>query len=1072
MVRLKNNVLAVLLVSLLVAILLPHIIWRVSDYRDLSVLIVDKTVPDDTYREHKRLIYALNHFKYLNTDSQEYAEDSDYSGFLPLGDETYDIKDVSSSLKEDSDLIYVADTYGVYSEEFFQRDISGERSEKIYGGLEVEEVELMKSQIYEKQTPLVAEFNTFGSPSSEDSKAQLTELLGINWSGWIGRYFEDLDPEKNAEIPSWVLSSYTASSEKEWNFSGPGFVLASNSDEIIVLEQDVHFKGSGLDLVFTSKGSDFFKVDSSASYKYWFDIVETEEAESYADYSWNLTEDGKKALSEKDVPLKFPAITKRFLNKAPVYYFAGDFADTDSTADFYKYKWLSSIADASYSFRRSDEEAFQWSVYLPVMKAIFEESHALKDSEVSSRSESVLFEKDGLEYVSKVEGKQFYVYEDGKWKEKFLKGVNIGAGKPGSFPGDLSITKREYLRWFKQIAAMNADVIRVYTTLKPDFYDALLEYNLEAEKPLYLIQGVWVKEEDKEELMDGYADNERIKNGFIADSKDLVDIIHGDAVLEEKVGFASGKYRSDVSPYVIGWLLGIEWDPYFISGTNENNPDKTSHNGEYLQTENAPPFEVFMCEVGDDVLKYEAEKYGMTRAMSISNWPTTDMLDHPNEPSPEEDMATFNMEYLKPGVKNKSGLFASYHIYPYYPEFINYQREYREFRDDDGNPNTYKAYLRDLIAQHTMPVMVAEFGVPASRGKTHDDINSGFNQGYHDETEQGNMAVSLLEDIYDEGYCGALIFTWQDEWFKRTWNTMDLNISDRRPFWSDIQTNEQYFGLLAFDPGDGKSVCYVDGDVGEWSKEDILTQNDELTLSLKSDEKYVYVMIESDGLDIEKDKIYIPIDSIQDQGNSSLGDTDLRFEKPADFLIEIDGVKNSRILVDSYYDSHYYIYGEKLRMIPQNPEYSRKDSGQFNPMRLCLSKEMYLPEDKKTIPFSDYETGKLKYGIGNPESRDYSSLVDFSSGKNNLEIRIPWQLLNVMDPSTKSIMGDFYKHNDIKAEKAEGLYFGATVLDEDTAPVSKLPMNFYTWADWEVPTYHERLKSSYPIVKDAFDRLK
>ena len=34
----------------------------------------------------------------------------------------------------------------------------------------------------------------------------------------------------------------------------------------------------------------------------------------------------------------------------------------------------------------------------------------------------------------------------------------------------------------------------------------------------------------------------------------------------------------------------------------------------------------------------------------------------------------------------------------------------------------------------------------------------------------------------------------------------------RTPYWSDYQTNEQYFGLLSFDPGREESMCYVDGD--------------------------------------------------------------------------------------------------------------------------------------------------------------------------------------------------------------------------------------------------------------------
>lgn len=678
-------------------------------------------------------------------------------------------------------------------------------------------------------------------------------------------------------------------------------------------------------------------------------------------------------------------------------------------------------------------------------------------------------EENGLKFVSKIEGKDFYVYSNGKWEKKFLKGVNIGAGKPGNFPGELAITKDEYLRWFQQISDMNADVIRVYTTLKPDFYDALYSYNKTAKKPIYLMQGVWIKEEDITELNDAYGDGERIMKEFIKDASDLVDVFHGNATLPKKMGFASGTYKSDISEYVIGWILGIEWDPIFVDNTNKENPNRNNYSGQYLLTENASPFETFMCEAGDRVVQYEAENYKMVRPVSYSNWLTTDTLKHPNEPLPNEDMAEVNVEHIKPQKSFTQGVFASYHIYPYYPDFINYQKEYVSFKDGAGNINTYKAYLRDLIKQHTMPVLVAEFGVPASRGMAHQSLYSGYNQGNNDELAQGVILQSLLKDIYDEGYCGALVFSWQDEWFKRTWNTMDLDLPDSRPFWSNPQTNEQEFGLLAFDPGEKESVCYVDGDTQEWKDEKPIYTGKDIKLFAKSDEKYLYLMVDKDNFNFTKDKLLIPIDTIDGQGNKEDKARKIKFDRDADFEILIDGKSNSKILVDAYYDSFNYIYAEQHKMIESNPLYKVKNSGVFNPMYLCLNKGFTLPEDKVEIPFSKYETGALKYGIGNPKQEGYNSLTDFTEKNGKIEIRIPWQLLNIMDPSTKSIMGDLYKNNGLKSEKVEGFYFGAGILNDTESTIG---MGYYSWKPWDVPTYHERLKPSYYKLQETFGEIK
>lgn len=685
---------------------------------------------------------------------------------------------------------------------------------------------------------------------------------------------------------------------------------------------------------------------------------------------------------------------------------------------------------------------------------------------------ALVYEEEGIQYVSKVEQKDFLVYQDGVWVKKFLKGVNLGAAKPGTFPGELAITKEEYLRWFKSIKDMNADVIRVYTTMKPEFYDALYEFNKNLETPLYLMQGVWINEEDIAALNDAYAENGKIKANFIKDSKDLVDIIHGKANLPEKRGFASGKYTRDVSPYVIGWILGIEWDPYFVQGTNDNNPAKNHFDGNFLYTEGASPFEAFLCEVGDEVLTYEAEAFQMVRALSFTNWLTTDPIDHTNEPYPQEDMSIVNMEHMKAKANFTAGLFASYHVYPYYPDFLSYQRSYVEVKDEDGKINTYKAYLKDLMLQHTMPVLVAEFGVPASRGKAHDSLYSGYNQGNHDENEQGQIIKDLLGDIADEDYCGALVFAWQDEWFKRTWNTVDFDLPDTRPLWSNPQTNEQEFGLMAFDPGEKKSVVYIDGDIDEWVDITPTVDNGKTSLLLNSDEKYLYLLVKTKDFDLEKDTLLIPIDSISNQGSTFKKDLSLSFEKPSDFLIEISGQDHSRILVDSYYDSYYFLYGEKLQMIDSHPEYTLKDNGTFNPMMLCLSREIYLEEEKKTIPFSAYETGKLVLGDANPEHETFNSLTDFAVKDGNVEIRIPWQLLNVMDPSTKSVMQDLYKNNSIEAEPITAMNFGVVELKNGETKMEPVKMNPYTWDNWTMPTYHERLKPSYYILQEAFKSIR
>lgn len=173
-------------------------------------------------------------------------------------------------------------------------------------------------------------------------------------------------------------------------------------------------------------------------------------------------------------------------------------------------------------------------------------------------NQSFANEENGIKTTARIEDGHFWLYENGSFNQTFIKGVNLGATKPGFFPGELGITKSDYLRWFQYISDMNANTIRVYTTVMPHFYEALLEHNQSASNPLYLMQGVWLNEDYIKLYQDPYAEDQLLMNEFIQDGKDLIDIFHGNKTLPKRPGFASGTYTADISNYVIAWILGVE----------------------------------------------------------------------------------------------------------------------------------------------------------------------------------------------------------------------------------------------------------------------------------------------------------------------------------------------------------------------------------------------------------------------------------------------------------------------------------------------------------------------------------
>lgn len=671
-----------------------------------------------------------------------------------------------------------------------------------------------------------------------------------------------------------------------------------------------------------------------------------------------------------------------------------------------------------------------------------------------------------------VERDKIYMSDGGKRKEFVIKGVNMGSGQPGEWATDYAIKKETYLRWFAEIKEMGANTLRVYTILSDDFYNAFYEYNKNNPDPLYLIHGVWVNDYVQNSHRDAY--DKDFCDTLIADCRTVVDILHGNRKVELGRGTGSGFYRKDVSEWVIGYIIGVEWEDVTVVYTNEKYPERSGFQGEYMYTtKDATPFEAMLAQVGDKMIEYESKRYKQQKLVAFSNWPTTDPFDY------QEDVARFFMkcakvdvEHIRTTEKFRAGQFASYHVYPYYPDYLTYVNDWtqygignrEDFYNEKGELNTYRAYLNMLTNHHTMPVVISEFGVSTGRGMAQRDANTGRNQGNMAEHEQGAALISCFEDILSAGCAGGAVFSWQDEWFKRTWNTMYAVDLKRTPYWSDYQTNEQYFGLLSFDPGKEKSVCYVDGNVSEWNEKDVVCQNGNLSLSMKYDEKFVYFLVHKPGLDFENETLYIPIDTTPKSGSNYCENYDIKFERQADFLITIHGKTDSRIQVQERYEalrSNYYHETHDKDAYEFPPDI---DSPKFMDINMILQTATVLMQKNAAATAEVFETGLLTYGNANPKAAGFNSLADFICKGDYVELKLPWQILNFADPSRMEIHDDYYKHYGVEYIQIDSMYAGIASgknLNGKRIPFGELPLK-----GWENKvTSHERLKSSYYILK-------
>lgn len=707
----------------------------------------------------------------------------------------------------------------------------------------------------------------------------------------------------------------------------------------------------------------------------------------------------------------------------------------------------------------------------------------------------------------KVEGKEIYMERNGVYEPFEIRGVNMGVGIPGEWATDYAIDKETYLRWFKWIQEMGVNTVRVYTILHTDFYEAFYEYNTEreenGEEPLWLIHGVWVNDYIQNSHRSAY--DEEFIEPILEDSRILVDILHGNRNFNLGYGAGSGSYRHDVSKWVLGYIVGVEWEDVTVTYTNHKYPDRNVFKGKYMYTSpDASPFEAVLCMLGDKLIEYETGRYKQQRLVAFSNWPTTDPFDYPDDITRYfMKCAKVDVEHIKTTDQFLAGQFVSYHIYPYYPDYLNYI--YRDREEDDfdvegssvhnisdiinitnpienymdgglkancldkrGQVNTYYTYLKAVADYHSMPVIISEYGVSTGRGMAQKDYNTGRNQGNMSEQEQGYAIIECYEDIIDSGCKGSCVFTWQDEWFKRTWNTMQSVDLDNTPYWSDYQTNEQYFGLLSFDPGWEESVCYVDGDVSEWSEDDVVVNDEDISLSMKYDEKFIYFLVKKDNFSEANDMIYIPLDITPKTGSTYCANYDISFERASDFVMVIDGKDNSRILVQERYENLRAMFYHETHDRDAYLDAPGKEIPVFKKIDLMLQTAMPLLTGNWRASAETYETGLLTYGNANPKSDDFNSLADFIFNGDYVEIKVPWQIFNFSNPSEMMVHDDYYECYGVENMHIDEIFVGIadSMLEKKRIPMESFPLE--PW--YKDVTYHERLKESYYILKDYWNR--
>lgn len=563
------------------------------------------------------------------------------------------------------------------------------------------------------------------------------------------------------------------------------------------------------------------------------------------------------------------------------------------------------------------------------------------------------------------------------------------------------------------MGSLGIRTVRVYTLLPPAFYGELRAHNeANPNDPIYLIQGVYLPDES-------YVDEGRtlydtaVDHSFTQEIADVSAAVHGDLTRLPVRGRASGRYTADVSPWLAAWIIGSELDGTATLRTDRLKRAAPRQRGRYFRaTRDASPTERWLASHMDSLAAAEA-RHGVSAPIAFVNWPTTDPLTHPTEPLAMEDLVGIDAMHVRPTREWPGGTFASFHAYPYYPDFQRYEPGLDHVRWR-GAPDRYAGYLTSLRNHFagTMPLVVAEFGVPSSLGSAHRGPR-GRDQGGHTEREAMAIDADLLRLIHHLNLGGAFVFEWTDEWFKRTWNTMEHQRADRRQLWHDPLTNEQWFGMIATDPDplvDASTIrTYRRGPVKR--------------LHIWADASWVHVDVGFRS---------------KTPPRMTLNADVLPGAATSDYRVQVDG-RSAQLQVRRELDP--------IRLDTRERPYRPGADAPWHPYALITNRTYSEPGREHPAEFQS--VGQLKRNVTWKRTRD------------SLRFTLPWSMLGMADPSSRTALGE---GRPATLVRIRGITF-TVVAGRDRATQK------FTWPRWNYTTYTERRKDGLTRLTEAMHEL-
>ncbi len=320
---------------------------------------------------------------------------------------------------------------------------------------------------------------------------------------------------------------------------------------------------------------------------------------------------------------------------------------------------------------------------------------------------------------------------------------------------------------------------------------------------------------------------------------------------------------------------------------------------------------------------------------------------------------------------------------------------------------------------------------------------------------------------------GGIVFSWMDEWFKRTWVTVDLEVpADRTRLWHNVMDAEQNYGLLGEYAGDAATTPEPGGDVSRWRALALLEGGEGIAVRVGADASYLYLALDG-APSLDSTRYVVGIDTYgHKRGESTLPGLPFTTDEGFEFALVVNDTTDAQLEVVPWYNPY---------LVPRAGEGPTALDAFYNTSATVDDRRAHagwdslfvttnrwrIGRDGRTYPARGVNRGRLRYGQAATET-----LADWyvDRAARVVEVRLAWGLLNVTDPSSRRVLRRVGSHETFETVNTDGLRFGVAAITRGSGAVRVWvpPSATYSWATWEAPVWHEHLKPAFGALRDVW----